>query len=124
MTRDHVLGSLPRGTLGPAQDAIEKRKEHGMRSDGVPETPLEMKGMVFHAILTRAYGDVSKAATTRRLAERDIRLIEEKALAVPADLKALAQEFKTFEAEPAIVGAVQMAKEFFAIVKAGRLKQR
>lgn len=92
--------------------------------DGIPETPLEMESIVFHAVISRVYGDVTKAATTKRLTERDIRVIEENALALPGDLKPLAEEFETFEAEPAIRATLQKAKEFFLATKAGRLQQR
>lgn len=92
------------------------------RLDTIPNTPDEMVAMLLEAGRARAYVEISGAARRQRLTENDISIIERNILADCVVTPEIAQEFKTFEAEPAFAEAHALLKQYFAIAKAARIK--
>jgi hypothetical protein len=93
------------------------------RLDTIPQTPDEMTALLFEAGRAGAYVKVSGAARSKRLTEHDIALVERDIIAELTSIDPrIADEFKTFEAEPAFAKARDLLKQFFAHAKAARIK--
>lgn len=88
----------------------------------IPKTPQEMQAMIFVAVVTRLYGDVTTEARRRRLTEHDIAGIERRALATLKDGPDFAHEFTTFEAEPVVAKTLKDIEALLIMARAGRLK--
>ena len=89
----------------------------------LPRTPDEMTSLIVMAMLTRIYGDITLAARRGRLTGHDIVTIENKIERLMRDAEDFAEEFETFEAEPACAKAMQIVEQFLAATRGGRVRQ-
>ena len=86
----------------------------------LPATPDEMVAMLLEAGRARAYVDITTAARRKRLTEHDIAVIERNILGLTVVTPEIADEFKSFEAEPAFAQARSLLKQYFEIARKGR----
>lgn len=91
-----------------------------MRAPHLPQTPEEMTSLLFGLITQKVYQQITTAARRRRLTEHDIALIERQGIDELRGDLGFANEFKTFEAEPAIAKARQLLDGYFAATRATR----
>lgn len=89
----------------------------------IPSTPQEMTDLITHTLLLRVYGDITTAARRGRLTEHDISLIERSAIRLLKDEAKFADEFPTFEAEPAVAAGISQVEDFLAAARSGRINQ-
>ncbi len=93
------------------------------RLDQIPRTPDEMTALLLEAGRAGAYVKVSMEARRRRLTENDIAIIERGIIAEVTTVDPrIADEFTTFEVEPAFAQAKALLIQFFANAKVARVQ--
>lgn len=112
------VGQAVHGSPAPRFERPEQ-----MHDVPLPRTPAELTGMLFNLGVLRAYRDLSAAAWQGRLSNADIERIERRAIAMLGEAADAADEFQTFEAEPAIAATQQQLRELFAGFAQGRIRQ-
>jgi hypothetical protein len=90
----------------------------------IPKTPQEMRAILINVLVLRLYGDITKAAVSKRLTEQDIRKIEQATLDLIRNEANFASEFKTFEVEPEIAGAIATVREMCEATRSARLAKK
>lgn len=94
-----------------------------MRLDVIPQNGAQMTEMMFRAGFSRAYVEISTEARRKRLTEHDIAVIERRIVSEFATYDpCMADEFPTFEVEPAMAKAREQLKQFFEIARQARAK--
>lgn len=81
-----------------------------------------MTSTLMVAGLIRAYGDLATQAWRKRLTNADIAAIERETLTLMREAHASAEEFPSFEAEPAIAAAIAELRRLFDAFRAERTK--
>ena len=79
----------------------------------LPRTPKELTDMLVGFGLLTAYGALANAAWRKRLTNADIAAIERSVLDGMRETARAAEEFKEFEAEPAIAAALAQLRDQF-----------
>lgn len=89
----------------------------------IPKSPEEFTTIMNQMMSFKLYVAITIAARKKRLTEHDIALIERSILRDFDIGEKVAEEFKTFEAEPAVKAALGLTKEFVERARAERINQ-
>lgn len=89
----------------------------------VPKNALEFEDYAVEIVLTRIYGDVSALATRQRISEADIAAFERRVIDEFGEPNKFADEFRTFEVEPAHRRALDRIRLFCERGKAIRAEK-
>lgn len=89
----------------------------------IPRGPAELTMLLVSASMISVYSAMTLAARRGRLTEHDIARIERDTLANLAIPPGVAEEFTTFEAEPAFKQAEIQMRKFFQAAKSSRARQ-
>lgn len=86
----------------------------------IPKSPSELFALVLSHAVSRAYTEIAAAALEGPITEERLAEIERTVTATLDLPKDVANEFKTFEAEPAVARVRGQMRDFFEVARVGR----